>query len=343
MDTKRLEYIDQLKGIAMLLVVTGHIIVFCGLGYENTFIRHITMMNMPLFYFLNGLVLKDTQGINKGTVKFLLSKAQQLLIPFIIWGGLITLYRNATYIEFLQNYWKFGYWYLIVLFEFIIFHVVFNATNHLINKKSQWWLDLCVFLCIWAGVRFIGKFIPQEINCIIDYWQFHTYLPFFYLGAFFRRYSTTDKMILHTSLVMTILLVMLGPLYFLWKSGVLTSFTNIMLPANIILILLMAFRMYEKETGDHNNKISSVATMLGNIGRHTFSIYMIQFFLFRYIDFSNIFKLLYASGNYIVILLIAIIVAVFLCYICILCESVISRSSILGYMLLGKRFKPQLQ
>ena len=47
--TQRLEYIDQLKGLAMLLVVIGHIIVFCGLGYDNIFIRNITMMNMPLF------------------------------------------------------------------------------------------------------------------------------------------------------------------------------------------------------------------------------------------------------------------------------------------------------
>ena len=44
--TQRLEYIDQLKGLAMLLVVIGHIIVFCGLGYDNIFIRNITMMNM---------------------------------------------------------------------------------------------------------------------------------------------------------------------------------------------------------------------------------------------------------------------------------------------------------
>lgn len=29
--TQRLEYIDQLKGLAMLLVVIGHIIVFCGI------------------------------------------------------------------------------------------------------------------------------------------------------------------------------------------------------------------------------------------------------------------------------------------------------------------------
>ena len=338
LSTQRLEYIDQLKGIAMLLVVTGHIIVFCGLGYENTFIRHITMMNMPLFYFLNGLVLKDAQGINKGTAKFLFSKAQQLLIPFFVWGGLITLYRNATYFEFLQNYWKFGYWYFIVLFEFLIIHVVLNLINQLINKKSQWWLDFCIFLCIWTGFRFIGKFIPEGVNIIIDYWQFSAYLPFFYLGTFFRRYKIIDKMSRHTSPVMTILLICLLPFYFLWRSRVSAIVTDLILPVNIILILLMTFYVYENESNMQNKRMSSAANLLGYIGRHTFTIYVLQFFLFKYIDFHDIFQPLYADHSYLLILLITVIAAILICYICILCEYILGKSRLMNYILFGKKF-----
>ncbi len=63
--TQRLQYIDQLKGLAMLLVLIGHVIVFCGLGYDNVFMKHIVMMNMPLFFFLNALVINKI-GITKG-------------------------------------------------------------------------------------------------------------------------------------------------------------------------------------------------------------------------------------------------------------------------------------
>ncbi len=70
--TQRLQHIDQLKGLAMLLVLIGHVIVFCGLGYDNVFIKHIVMMNMPLFFFLNGLVTNkiDTKkgGVGKAQV-----------------------------------------------------------------------------------------------------------------------------------------------------------------------------------------------------------------------------------------------------------------------------------
>lgn len=142
--TQRLEYIDQLKGLAMLLVVIGHIIVFCGLGYDNIFIRNITMMNMPLFFFLNGLVISE-----KMSLKGLLRKTCQLLLPFFSWGILMTLYRNSTFLDFLFNYWKYGYWYLLVLLEFFIAQVGLNNINLLINKKKRWWIDVLVFLLLY--------------------------------------------------------------------------------------------------------------------------------------------------------------------------------------------------
>lgn len=51
----RISYIDQLKGIAILLVVLGHVI-----GYnncENSFLwRFIYSFHMPLFMFISGYV-----------------------------------------------------------------------------------------------------------------------------------------------------------------------------------------------------------------------------------------------------------------------------------------------
>lgn len=57
----RIGYIDSLKGLSMLMVVVGHIIIFCTLNYDNEFVRHIVLINMPLFFFLNGLVVKRLQ------------------------------------------------------------------------------------------------------------------------------------------------------------------------------------------------------------------------------------------------------------------------------------------
>lgn len=48
--TVRLAYIDRLKGLAMLMVVMGHLMIFCGLGYENPIIDSIVLVNLSLIH-----------------------------------------------------------------------------------------------------------------------------------------------------------------------------------------------------------------------------------------------------------------------------------------------------
>lgn len=64
MNDLRISYIDQLKGIAILLVVLGHVI-----GYNNcedSFLwRFIYSFHMPLFMFISGYVAQMTFRIER--------------------------------------------------------------------------------------------------------------------------------------------------------------------------------------------------------------------------------------------------------------------------------------
>jgi fucose 4-O-acetylase-like acetyltransferase len=51
----RLQYIDRLKGLAIILVVMGHIIGFSQ--PEDGINTFIYTFHMPLFMFLSGLVI----------------------------------------------------------------------------------------------------------------------------------------------------------------------------------------------------------------------------------------------------------------------------------------------
>lgn len=52
----RAEYVDRLKGFAMLCVILGHL---CGwdFGGSQTFTSFVSSYHMPLFMFLSGLVI----------------------------------------------------------------------------------------------------------------------------------------------------------------------------------------------------------------------------------------------------------------------------------------------
>lgn len=334
--TQRLEYIDQLKGLAMLLVVIGHVIVFCGLGYDNSFIRNITMMNMPLFFFLNGLVISESLSF-----KGLLRKTHQLLLPFFSWGILITFYRNSTFFDFLFNYWKYGYWYLLVLLELFMAQMGLNSINQLINTKKRWWIDVAIFLFVYQVMRFSTRFIPNEINGLIDYWQFIGYFPYFFLGGFIKRHLLIDKMIKHSNLLITFFLLLLIPLYVLWYHERFIGIIQIALPIDIILLLLMIFSLSDKEyrivsQSEGENFVIRMKSQLSKIGKHTLAIYMMQFFLFRFIDLKRLFPILYEDHNYFAIFFISAFIAILICYLCMLGEWILGKSQLLGFILLGK-------
>lgn len=88
MEKKRIEWIDIAKGIAMVLVIIGHIPIP---RYLSVFIYGC---HMPLFFILSGYVLKD-KGESIG--EFCRKKAKGLLIPLLIYSIIIIIFRFIYY------------------------------------------------------------------------------------------------------------------------------------------------------------------------------------------------------------------------------------------------------
>ena len=60
LKSQRIEYIDAMRGVTMLLVVMAHVSMFClGLyGYNGfSFNKMLSEFRMPLFFFVSGFVL----------------------------------------------------------------------------------------------------------------------------------------------------------------------------------------------------------------------------------------------------------------------------------------------
>lgn len=86
---KRLEYIDYAKGIAILLVVIGHLLQYnlSGTSSKGLF-DMIYSFHMPLFMFLSGYVASfSIERHVASKCDFIKNKARSLLFPFIFMGG----------------------------------------------------------------------------------------------------------------------------------------------------------------------------------------------------------------------------------------------------------------
>lgn len=117
MTTKRITYIDALKGLAIVLVVWGHIAEKC-MGVENTPFNYMYgSFHMPLFIFLSGLFAY--KGMERTSwqyvATFLRKKAVRILLPFLVVGGFYSLIVEHSLTAVYSGVMG-GYWFLPALF-----------------------------------------------------------------------------------------------------------------------------------------------------------------------------------------------------------------------------------
>lgn len=71
MQIKRFEYIDALRGLAILFIVFGHIPMYCY-HTDETFTScrsFTTLVQLPIFFFVSGFVFKiKNMSITRGGV-----------------------------------------------------------------------------------------------------------------------------------------------------------------------------------------------------------------------------------------------------------------------------------
>lgn len=181
---KRIIWIDTLKGLAILLVIMGHV---CQMRFPVSgkwLANIIYSFHMPLFLFLSGLFArKAVEAVDKRQVKsFIIKKTKQLLVPFIIWMVLWCIIKGDAITMFLDG--GFIYWYLPTLFEFLLLFCILRYLSNSI-KLNQRYYPVLLFLSILSLYQIPG-------NCLVGRLLRIGYSSYFYiffvLGYLFDRY-----------------------------------------------------------------------------------------------------------------------------------------------------------
>ena len=77
---QRLQHIDFMKGVAIFLVVLGHVYQF-SLNNCGTMFKFIYLFHMPFFFMLSGYFAYRTNL----TLYHFKKKTVRLLVPFLVW------------------------------------------------------------------------------------------------------------------------------------------------------------------------------------------------------------------------------------------------------------------
>jgi glucans biosynthesis protein C len=203
---KKNTHIETIRGLAILLVVIGHVIGSAGEGgmkvNDDSFLRYvyfsfIKFTQMPLFTVIAGWVyaLKPFNADSGRLINFYINKIQRLLIPMVVVGGMYYVLQSFTpgtnASNDLKDIWKIAifpytlYWYLQALFFCFVFISIIDKFD--ISKNIRGYFVILAFSFILIYIR--NEFIPQSFPNYFGFKGGIYLLPFFVIGIGFNRFS----------------------------------------------------------------------------------------------------------------------------------------------------------
>jgi len=189
----RNQNIDAVKGVLILFVVAGHLILG---GLETSFLKYfIYCFHMPIFIFVSGYLLPVQRLVNTSLIQVILSYRYRVLLPWILAVAIFCFLniwihhaQENPLLILLRHYIKpfFHLWYIP---SFLLF-VVLSVT---VFKKWNRQVGLVIAILVSCSFYFMNKNGMMENGTGVFSSFFHTfrmqYWMFFVWGAYCKDWK----------------------------------------------------------------------------------------------------------------------------------------------------------
>jgi len=342
--THRIEYLDIMKGIAIILVVIGHC---CELPAHPTMLSiFIYAFHMPLFFLAAGMVVKPSHSDWHSDWQRFVKRFLSLMVPYFIW---CMIYMDCT----MENFGKIFYasfqsikatganclqmWFLpCLLVAEILIHAILKLTGRMNTVQQKLFLSIMAALSfavgftlpkleggypfsvdiafVAVGIMLMG-FIGKDFISRLDTSPFKFQLPLFvlsaillYVGVIYGSKATMMKMCIASY----------GPLFwFFWNAafGVIMARTASSILAKI----------------GNSSKLSFVKQSALWTGRNTIGIYLLHmplcFSIMSWMTKSGTLSIYNSTGTLIIGITVTMAAVILTLAVNKLCPQVLGKSS----------------
>lgn len=294
--SQRIEYIDALRGMTMILVVFAHV-EMTSFGFSPpTFINSLFMsFRMPLFFFISGFIGYKASTQWNWSTWWAMSKKKFLiqLIPTFIFGLLYAYaYYHTDFHTFITHNGKLGYWFTIALLEISLIVYTANTCLYSSNTKThrkRMFIALILLSCILFLTKIILKLHPtlNEIGNVLSLHHSFNYFQYFAFGYICSMYRNDFNKLLGNPYLTAAIILLFGAVFYakqcyigahvdanidLWR---MLDIASEMLAGYLgLLIVYNTFKTYQSSfTTD-----KKAGRILQYIGKRTLDIYLLHYF-----------------------------------------------------------------
>lgn len=334
-QTPRIEFIDAMRGLIMVLVVCYHVALYCFHTPNNVASVHpyLMQMLMPLFFFISGFVFfrAGTAWGWRQTTRFLSKKIPVLVVAPLLFFAVFVYIQELSWTASIGDHYKKGYWFTLVLFEYYLFYIAFRCIfrNGKAGDAILILTGLVLYFIDWSYVPIPGNI--QGALCMPNWNKF----LFFVLGALARKNEAWFGQLLDTKWALAVCI-----LYYFLMNAFLDAIQSeqlycvIRLGLSLTAIAIM-FAFFRKK-----QPIFSKGTVMGDtlqyIGRRTLDVYLIHYFLVpRNLSFVTVFT---DHPMPVVELTVSMLIAVVIVAACLLIGNIFRLSPLLAHWLFGAQY-----
>lgn len=276
MGGERINYIDVLRGLSMLMVIYCHVRLFSlkqspGSSPIGTFFSTVMV---HLFFFISGYLAykKGRQWSATTYGKEVYSKAVMLLIPTVVFWAILVYFQIYP--------WEFpaGFWFTEVLFEmfFLYLTVAFIMRGCKPVVEDIVLISICLVMFVFS---FKMTSIPFSSNLCL--YQLGNYFGAFLLGLFCKKYNDLFVRFISNKWLLTLTIIIpLANLFLMYGPAKLpvTGFTwEVVRLINGMILSIAIFALF-RNNAEYWNKTGKLQKYAVFIGRRTLDLYMIHYF-----------------------------------------------------------------
>lgn len=320
---KRIPELDVFKGLAIVLVVCGHVILKNWEGALDTHPAYtwIYSFHMPLFFFISGFLIHYTFA-NKSAIKGLEKKALALLVPYFVWCFLIAPFVNGSSLPTLTYVLTDthpNYWFVCLLF---VFSALFYVGQMAMRGK------IGVLGGAFLGFLFLG--VAQYIYPCELFSRGMQFYPLYCFGVLASIYRLNDNKRIYQEPLLSISLVVFficSLCYCQVDSHLLNKLYKLLASFSICYIAL--FYMHK----GFLNTDSRLSKVLMYVGKNTIVIYLTHFFFVQicpFYFFSEIQPTTFWS------FVISVVMAVVIIFFCLLIGRIVERFKWVNRLVYGR-------
>ena len=325
---QRLEYIDALRGLAILLVVFMHVPQYgFGQSIGGYYMEMAILLAVPLFFFISGLFvpLEITPPIS---IKKIGKRLHSILLPTFLIGGLYAMLNHISFMDMLQDKFKAGYWFTVTLFEFF---VIIDMLRLMACKSQRLFFVLLIgacFLCYGLSVptvqRMYGDIVIAHILGIAQ-WK---YFIFFVLGMFVKHNAGmiySDKGGLAVVIVFLIVYAA-NAIGNFQLNGLLYNINLLLKEISIVLLSYYVFYTYRSKLSSQTRG----GRWLSKIGTYTLEIYLIHYFVLPrnlnlLVDYSDLERNSLIAFLFLLVVTLGVVVVIYAVKVVLQCNVCIRR------------------